>query len=58
MSVLVSPNFLLNTLIGVYKTEQFSSTQNEWIENKDVKMEITVEVHIITLLIFLKKGTH
>ncbi|KAG1445209.1 hypothetical protein G6F56_009993 [Rhizopus delemar] len=33
----------LHFLLGVYKSEQFSDTHNEWIENKDVKMEITVE---------------
>ncbi|KAI7906551.1 emp24/gp25L/p24 family/GOLD-domain-containing protein [Cokeromyces recurvatus] len=30
-------------VIGVYKSEQFSSAQNQWIENPDVKIEITVE---------------
>jgi hypothetical protein len=30
--------------LGVYKSEQFSDSHNEWIENKEVKMEITVEV--------------
>ncbi|KAG0745334.1 hypothetical protein G6F57_009277 [Rhizopus arrhizus] len=30
-------------VIGVYKSEQFSDSHNEWIENKEVKMEITVE---------------
>ncbi|KAI9480885.1 MAG: emp24/gp25L/p24 family/GOLD-domain-containing protein [Benjaminiella poitrasii] len=30
-------------VIGVYKSEQFSSAQNQWVENPELKIEITVE---------------
>lgn len=31
-------------VIVVYSSEQFSAAQNVWVENKDLKIEITVEV--------------
>ncbi|KAI7869100.1 emp24/gp25L/p24 family/GOLD-domain-containing protein [Mucor mucedo] len=30
-------------VIGIYKSEQFNAAQNQWIENKELKIEITVE---------------
>ncbi|KAF1796466.1 emp24/gp25L/p24 family/GOLD-domain-containing protein [Mucor lusitanicus] len=30
-------------VIGIYKSEQFSVAQNKWIENDELKIEITVE---------------
>lgn len=30
---------------GIYKAEQFSATQNQWIVNPEVRIKITVEVY-------------
>ncbi|KAI8984630.1 emp24/gp25L/p24 family/GOLD-domain-containing protein [Mycotypha africana] len=30
-------------VIGIYKSEQFSTSENKWVENPDLKIQITVE---------------
>lgn len=31
--------------LGIYKAEQLSPAHNQWIENKDLKIQITVDVN-------------
>lgn len=33
-----------SNFLGIYKAEQFSATQNQWIVNPEVRIQITVEV--------------
>lgn len=37
---------LTHSFPGIYKAEQFSAVQNQWIVNPEVKIQITVEVNV------------
>lgn len=42
--------------LGIYKSEQFSVAQNKWIENDELKIEITVEVNGIVAWRTIERG--